>query len=50
MGLNYFIGAEGSGGKEPFIVKADPRFPGIFAITYIPSKMRRPRMLGIRIE
>jgi hypothetical protein len=28
----YFEGAEGSGGKDPLIVRADPRFPGIFAI------------------
>jgi hypothetical protein len=43
-------GAEGMGGKDPLMVKADPKFPGILAIIYTPSMMRSPRILGITIE
>jgi hypothetical protein len=46
----YFEGAEASGGKAPLIVKADPRFPGMFAITYTASKIRRVKAVGITIE
>jgi len=49
----YFEGAEGIGGKAgkgPLIVNADPRFPGMFAITYTASRINRAKALGIIIE
>jgi len=46
----YFAGAEGSGGKDPFIDVAEPRFPGIFAITYTASRISNANALGITIE
>ena len=42
--------AEGNIGTLPLIVIAEPRLPGIFAITKTASKIKIARVHGITIE